>query len=119
MKPKIRQANFWFDTIGFAILMAHIFMAFYGVYYKILPDFLLVIFFMVGSKFSEAESRIKVSVPSVGQLKSISRVPDERIVVVAPDGTITLDGSPMTLEDLRATLTQQLQSYPSSQGHLE
>ncbi len=28
--------------------------------------FLLVIFFMVGSKFSEAESRIKVNVPMVG-----------------------------------------------------
>ena len=31
--------------------------------------FLLVIFFMVGSKFSEAESRIKVNVPSVGEMR--------------------------------------------------
>ncbi len=74
--------------------------------------FLLVIFFMVGSKFSEAESRIKVSVPSVGQLRSITRVPDERVVVVAPDGSVSLDGVPMTLPDLKATLSAQLASYP-------
>ena len=75
--------------------------------------FLLVIFFMVGSKFSEAESRIKVSVPSVGQLRSISRTPDERVVVVAPDGTVTLDGVQVTLPELKATLAAQHASYPA------
>ena len=74
--------------------------------------FLLVIFFMVGSKFSEAESRIKVSVPSVGQLNSITRAPDERIVVVAPDGSVTLDGAPTTLPELKAALAAQHANYP-------
>ena len=48
--------------------------------------FLLVIFFMVGSKFSEAESRINVQVPSVGEMRSLSRTPDERVVEVTADG---------------------------------
>lgn len=74
--------------------------------------FLLVIFFMVGSKFSEAESRIKVNVPQVGQMRAITRVPDERIVAVGVDGTISLDGQPIELAQLTETLRQQHASYP-------
>ena len=44
--------------------------------------FLLVIFFMVGSHFGDAEGRIDVSVPGVGELNSMTRVPDERLVEV-------------------------------------
>ena len=74
--------------------------------------FLLVIFFMVGSKFSEAESRIKVNVPTVGQMRSITRAPDERVVAVGVDGTITLGDTPMTLAQLTETLRQEHDNYP-------
>jgi biopolymer transport protein ExbD len=74
--------------------------------------FLLVIFFMVGSKFSEAESRIKVNVPSVGEMRSITRAPDERIVAIGIDGMVTLDGAPTTLGELTATLREQHANYP-------
>ena len=74
--------------------------------------FLLVIFFMVGSKFSEAESRIKVNVPMVGQMSSITRAPDELVVAVAVDGTITLGETPMTLSQLTETLRSQHANYP-------
>tara|TARA_R110002049_G_scaffold2750_2_gene21345 strand:- start:33122 stop:33541 length:420 start_codon:yes stop_codon:yes gene_type:complete len=74
--------------------------------------FLLVIFFMVGSKFSEAESRMNVSVPSVGQLQSIARMPDERVVEVTSDGVIALDGQSVTIEQLAAELQIQHQNYP-------
>jgi len=75
--------------------------------------FLLVIFFMVGSKFSEAESRINVNVPSVGELRSITRAPDERIVVVDNNGSVTLDNSVVTIDQLTQTLSEQHASYPS------
>lgn len=75
--------------------------------------FLLVIFFMVGSKFSEAESRIKVNVPTVGEMRAITRVPDERIVAIGIDGTLSLDGQPMTLGQLTDTLRQQYAVYPA------
>lgn len=74
--------------------------------------FLLVIFFMVGSKFSEAESRIQVQVPSVGQLQSIARAPDQRVIEVTGDGVIQFDGQPMTLDQLKSTLQTQVQNYP-------
>ncbi|TWU55402.1 ExbD/TolR family protein [Rubripirellula reticaptiva] len=74
--------------------------------------FLLVIFFMVGSKFSEAESRIKVNVPSVGEMRSMTRVPDERVVAIGIDGTVTLDDTPMSLSQLTQTLRQEHDNYP-------
>ncbi|TWU34426.1 ExbD/TolR family protein [Novipirellula artificiosorum] len=75
--------------------------------------FLLVIFFMVGSKFSEAESRINVNVPSIGEMRSMTRVPDERIVVVGNDGSLSLDDQAVTLEQLSETLRAQHANYPA------
>jgi biopolymer transport protein ExbD len=74
--------------------------------------FLLVIFFMVGSKFSEAESRIKVNVPTIGQMGSIARVPDERVVAIGIDGTITLDDEAISLADLTEILRREHANYP-------
>ncbi|QDT11046.1 ExbD/TolR family protein [Planctomycetes bacterium K23_9] len=74
--------------------------------------FLLVIFFMVGSKFSEADSRMQVSVPSVGEMRSLTRVPDARVIEVSADGSVSLDRSPVTLEQLSITLSQQIENYP-------
>ncbi len=74
--------------------------------------FLLVIFFMVGTKFSESESRINVSVPAVGPMNAISRVPDERVVELTTDGVVLLDGEAVSQEQLAQTLTQQYAAYP-------
>jgi biopolymer transport protein ExbD len=74
--------------------------------------FLLVIFFLVGSKYSESESRIKVNVPTVGEMSSITRVPDERIVAIDVDGSLTLDGTPTTLSALTESLRGDHASYP-------
>lgn len=75
--------------------------------------FLLVIFFMVGSKFSEAESRIEVNVPTVGEMRSMTRVPDEKTVAIGLDGTVSLDGQPMSLSEVTETLRQLHASYPA------
>ena len=74
--------------------------------------FLLVIFFMVGSKFSEAESQVNVSVASTSQLQAISRLPDKRIVDVEPDGSVKLDGQIVAPEMLLASLKEQHTVYP-------
>ena len=74
--------------------------------------FLLVIFFMVGSKFSEAESRIKVNLPAVGEMRSMARAPDVRVVSVDRLGQIALDGTPLTGPQLTAQLRDQFTNYP-------
>ena len=74
--------------------------------------FLLVIFFMVGTKFSESESRIDVSVPSVGPMNAISRVPDERVVELTAAGNVLLDGQVVSNEQLAEILASQFAQYP-------
>jgi biopolymer transport protein ExbD len=46
-------------------------------------------------------------------MRSMARVPDERIVEIAPDGSITLDGSFVTKEQLVSTLKNQHAAYPA------
>ncbi len=75
--------------------------------------FLLVIFFMVGAKFSESESRIQVTVPGAGQARPIARGPDSRIVELASDGSLSLDGRGVSMTQLRAELTAAHTSYPA------
>jgi biopolymer transport protein ExbD len=77
--------------------------------------FLLVIFFMVGTKFSESESRIDVSVPSVGPMNSISRAPDERVVELTADGNVLLDGQAVSNDELGQILKSQFTAYPGLQ----
>lgn len=74
--------------------------------------FLLVIFFMVGTKFSESESRINVSVPAVGSASAMSRTPDERIVELTADGQTLLDGTTVTRQELSEILRGQFSEYP-------
>ena len=74
--------------------------------------FLLVIFFMVGSKFSEAESRIEVNIPNLSDMQAITRTPDERVVAISIDGTITLDDSIVSQQELTERLRIQYQNYP-------
>ncbi len=74
--------------------------------------FLLVFFFMVGSRFGEPEGRIEVSVPGVGELQSLTRTPDERRVEVSGDGVITLDNNVITQQQLADQLRFAYNQYP-------
>jgi len=74
--------------------------------------FLLVIFFMVGSHFGEAQGRIDVNVPGVGDLRAMTRQPDERMVEVSGDGRVTLDNRPVSLDELSQQLRAMHQQYP-------
>lgn len=74
--------------------------------------FLLVIFFMVGAKFSEAESHVNVNLPQVGSMAPLARTPDGRTVSVHSDGSIALDEVMMSLDEVTTTLRAQVAQYP-------
>lgn len=74
--------------------------------------FLLVIFFMVGAKFGEDEGRIQVNVPGVGELRSIARQPDERMVEITSDGQVILDNRAVSLDQLAQQIRYDYQQYP-------
>lgn len=74
--------------------------------------FLLIIFFMVGTKFSDSESRIDVNLPRVDQNQSLVRGPDRRVVSINQFGETSLDDQPMALDQIRQTLALQAASFP-------
>jgi biopolymer transport protein ExbD len=66
--------------------------------------FLLIIFFMVATKFSELERNIDLEVPEVASAGTDRTPPTPRTVAVYADGRIELDGQQATLQELRNQL---------------
>jgi biopolymer transport protein ExbD len=73
--------------------------------------FLLIIFFMVGTKFTELERKIGVRVPEVADHGALTAAPDRRVVNVHRDGRITLDREEVTLEQLTDQLASARSQY--------
>jgi biopolymer transport protein ExbD len=66
--------------------------------------FQLIIFFMVGARFTELERKVDLSVPAVSSAAALSPAPEKRVINVYRDGQIDLDRQPMTLPQLTKEL---------------
>jgi len=75
--------------------------------------FNLIIFFMVGTRFVDAEKRVDVQVPQVKNGENMSAVPDKRIVNVYKDGQIALDKQDVTLDQLVSQLGSDRRQNPT------
>jgi len=73
--------------------------------------FLLIIFFMVGTKFTELERTIGLRVPEVADKGALTATPQRKVVNVFKDGTITLDRTPVTLDALTSQLADARSQY--------
>ena len=73
--------------------------------------FLLIIFFMVGTKFTELERNIALQVPQVRDAAALTAAPERRVINVSRDGHITLDQIPVTLDELHARLADARSQY--------
>jgi biopolymer transport protein ExbD len=73
--------------------------------------FLLIIFFMVGTKFADMERKIDLQVPKVSDRGALSAAPEKKIVNVYRDGQVTLDREPVTLDQLTHSLSAARQQY--------
>jgi biopolymer transport protein ExbD len=62
--------------------------------------FLLIIFFMVATKFDQLERNIDVAVPEVSQAGEENTPPEPIIVTVQSDGSIGIGGEEVTTEQL-------------------
>ena len=72
---------------------------------------LLIIFFMVGTKFIESERKIELKVPQVSDHGALSTAPEKKVVNVYQDGQITLDRVKVTLEELTWRLAAARSQY--------
>ena len=66
--------------------------------------FLLIIFFMVATKFDEMERNIEIEVPQVAQAGESTSPQHPLVVSVASDGHLELDGTNVTTEELTSRL---------------
>lgn len=73
--------------------------------------FLLIIFFMVGTQYSDIERSIDLKVPQVTDQGALTAAPEKRVVNVYRDGHITLDRQQVTLTDLTQGLQQSRAQY--------
>ncbi|MCP3691115.1 MAG: biopolymer transporter ExbD [Planctomycetaceae bacterium] len=71
--------------------------------------FLLIIFFMVGTKVSEMERKIALDVPRISNTEALSPAPRKRIVNILQDGRILLDEEEVTVDELVRRLQLQRQ----------
>jgi biopolymer transport protein ExbD len=73
--------------------------------------FLLIIFFVVGTRFVEEERSIEIKVPQVTGGGALSDAPAKKLVNVYQDGQITLDGKVVTMEELTERLAFARRQY--------
>ncbi len=73
--------------------------------------FLLIIFFMVGTKFTELERKISLQVPQVNNVGALTPAPERRVINVYRDGHVTLDQQVVTLDELVQQLTAARAQY--------
>ena len=73
--------------------------------------FLLIIFFMLGTRFVDDERKIGLSVPKVADKGALAAAPSRSVVNVYLDGAITLDQQPVTLDELTAKLGALRRQY--------
>ena len=81
--------------------------------------FLLIIFFMVGTRFTEDESNIKINLAKVAPNGSMLQGPPSKIVYVAADGSIQFENQRVTPDQLASILTQAVRNYPDTSVQLK
>jgi biopolymer transport protein ExbD len=73
---------------------------------------LLIIFFMVGTKFIESEKALELQIPQVSdKAKALTEKPSKKVVTVYRDGSVTLDGKDISLEQLTKRLASARSQY--------
>lgn len=73
--------------------------------------FLLIIFFMLGTRFVDDERKIGLRVPEVVDRGTLTAAPARKEVNVFWDGKITLDRTEVTLEELTTRLAAARRQY--------
>lgn len=75
--------------------------------------FLLIIFFMVGARFTEEahDQKFDVELPTASPVQTMSRMPDPMVISVTRTGKINLKDRELTPEDLLKELKAAKEAY--------
>jgi biopolymer transport protein ExbD len=80
--------------------------------------FLLIIFFMVGTRFNESEKRINLNLPKVNGAAAMIAGPTNRVVSIDREGRVRLDGRELGLGQLSDELKRLVAQYRDLQVDL-
>ena len=73
--------------------------------------FLLIIFFMVGTRFSENEQQYEIELPKASVVEPMTSRPDAIVINVARSGKVTINGEQFELPDLQTRLEAARKAY--------
>lgn len=73
--------------------------------------FLLIIFFMVGTRFSRIEQQYDVELPTAAPVEPMTSRPDAIVVNVSQNGTVAIAEQSLSLAELSAHLEKARQAY--------
>lgn len=71
----------------------------------------LIIFFMVATRFAEEERKLDLHIPTIGDRTAPGTAPDPKVVHVQRDGAILLSGQHVTLTELIEQLSAAKERY--------
>ena len=77
--------------------------------------FLLLIFFLVTSRFEKQERELDLELPEASQSVPITETPSEIVVNLGVDGQLVIDGSIRGLDELEKILAQASANNPLTQ----
>lgn len=72
---------------------------------------LLIIFFMVGTKFSDAERQFEIILPTVADVLPLSSTPDALVVSIARNGEMLLGEQSVDRQTLEERLREAVERY--------
>lgn len=73
--------------------------------------FLLIIFFMVGTRFSEIEQQFDIDLPSASAIEPMSAAPDPLVITVPRSGEPMLDNERMSVGQLQSKLKAAKEAF--------
>ena len=73
--------------------------------------FLLIIFFMVGTQFSEMERSVEIQLPTVADVTPLTTLPDSKIVEIREDGSLSYEQQELALDTLQQRLIAAQKNY--------
>jgi biopolymer transport protein ExbD len=74
--------------------------------------FLLNIFFLIGTRFSETEQQYDIQLPTVSIAQPLTALPDDIVINVRRNGEIQIKDEIKTIEQLEKDLTAARENYP-------
>ena len=74
--------------------------------------FLLLCFFVTTSVYSQWEKEISITLPTASTAKEPGRMPGEIILNLDKDGSVSVNGQPLTLAEVTERLTRIAKLYP-------